>query len=132
MSGAGEIEWRRDRVVALTLEGLSAREIADGLGTCERTVVRDRTARGVVVPQRECQGGRYKSGGCRCGLCRQRNTELVGMSRQRRIERGAVPPKHGASGYRNYGCRCAVCTAGNSARCREYKESRQRVSAVAS
>ena len=69
----------------------------------------------------------YRSGGCRCGLCRQANTEKAWMDRLRRAERDRDEVPHGAGGYNNWKCRCDVCT--DAVRAREQAQRDRTVSA---
>jgi IS30 family transposase len=50
MRPAEETNERRDRVTELTRQGLTAKQIAEQLGVTERTISRDRAARGITQP----------------------------------------------------------------------------------
>lgn len=107
-----------ERVKELAEQGLTVSEIAASM---KISVIRVRS----IADKFEISISRLKAvdhgtilsyqRGCTCELCREANSQLARVSRERRIEKGIPDHLHGTdTGYRNWQCKCDPCKAAGS------------------
>lgn len=116
------VRQAHERVIA---RESTVREEAENLGyMCPSSLYSRFWLMGLSLPSRTPEHGtpqRYRSGKCRCDLCRAANTARMKEMRQAR-----TASQHGvASSYFNFGCRCPECRAAGRTYRRELK-ARQR------
>lgn len=106
-------EKQAEKIKELAEQGLITSEISEQLDIDIHMVRVIARKYDIDIPRvKEVEHGTFLSyqRGCKCDLCRAKNTEIARDQKAKRKQKGMPEELHGTdTGYRNWGCHCERC-----------------------